>query len=106
MVNDMAISTTAFILTEVSILQTKIFGLQIMQSLFLKDTICYMLRNWRKQKFSQWHGWQRINNWKMRIWVVFYCSSLINRFQGNIPFLYPLKTSENLWFLGRIKIEH
>ena len=27
-----------------------------------------------------------------------YSSCLINPFQANVPFLYPLKTSENLWF--------
>ena len=34
----------------------------------------------------------------------------INPFQANTPFLYPLKTSENLWFSdvfrGYIRMEH
>ena len=30
----------------------------------------------------------------------------INPFQANVPFLYPLKTSENLTFSGGIEREH
>ena len=40
MVNNIANSTTAFLSTEISILQTKSFGLQIIQSLFLKSIKC------------------------------------------------------------------
>ena len=38
------------------------------------------------------------------------CVELLIGFQANVPFLYPLKTSVNLWFsdvsMGSIKMEH
>ena len=40
MVNYIAICTTVFLLTEISFLQAKIFGLRIIQSSFLKTVIC------------------------------------------------------------------
>ena len=42
MVNNITICTVAFLLTEISILQTKIFSLQIIQSLFIKAIICFI----------------------------------------------------------------
>ena len=54
MVNNIAIFTAAFLLTEISILYTKIFGSRIIQSSFLKAVICLYTTH---QVFFQWHGW-------------------------------------------------